>query len=137
MKTKSGNIFAVLSMAALLVSMSPLAIAAGPIDTPEIRAAVQQATTRSDHEAVAKYYENAATQMQAKVKEEKELLEQYENKSYLYGRQAQDLQSHTAALIRRHEQTVAADMQEAALHRQMASKLDKNHAASGTQSRAM
>ena len=126
-----------LSMAALLVSMSPLAIAAGPIDTPEIRAAVQKATTRSDHEAVAKYYENAATQMQAKVKEEKELLEQYENKSYLYGRQAQDLQSHTAALIRRHEQTVAADMQEAALHRQMASKLDKNHAASGTQSPAM
>ena len=124
-------------MAALLVSMSPLAIAAGPIDTPEIRAAVQKATTRSDHEAVAKYYENAATQMQAKVKEEKELLEQYENKSYLYGRQAQDLQSHTAALIRRHEQTVAADMQEAALHRQMASKLDKNHAASGTQSPAM
>ena len=124
-------------MAALLVSMSPLAIAAGPIDTPEIRAAVQKATTRSDHEAVAKYYENAAMQMQAKLKEEKELLEQYENKSYLYGRQAQDLQSHTAALIRRHEQTVAADMQEAALHRQMASKLDKNHAASGTQSRAM
>ena len=124
-------------MAALVVSISPLAIAAGPIDTPEIRAAVQKATTRSDHEAVAKYYENAATQMQAKVKEEKELLEQYENKSYLYGRQAQDLQSHTAALIRRHEQTVAADMQEAALHRQMASKLDKNHAASGTQSRAM
>ncbi|MEO8767170.1 MAG: hypothetical protein ABI363_02305, partial [Nitrosospira sp.] len=93
MKTKSGNIFAVLSMAGLLVSMSPVAIAAEPIDTPEIRAAIQNATTRSDHEAVAKYYENAATQMQAKVKEEKELLEEYENKSYLYGRQAQDLQS--------------------------------------------
>ena len=114
-----------LSMAALLVSMSPLAIAAGPIDTPEIRAAVQQATTRSDHEAVAKYYENAATQMQAKVKEEKELLEQYENKSYLYGRQAQDLQSHTEALIRSYEKTVTANIQEAALHRQMASKLKK------------
>jgi hypothetical protein len=75
--------------------------------------------------------------MQAKVKEEKELLEQYKNKSYLYGRQAQDLQSHTAALIRRHEQTVAADMQEAALHRQMALKLDENHAASDPQSPAM
>jgi hypothetical protein len=137
MKTKSGNIFAMLSMAGLLVSMSPLAIAAEPIDTPEIRAAVQKATTRSDHEAVAKYYENAATQMQARVKEEKELLEQYENKSYLYGRQAQDLQSHTTALIRRYEQTAAADMQEAALHHQMASKLDGNHAASGTQSPAM
>jgi hypothetical protein len=137
MKTKSGNIFAVLSMAALLGSMNSLTIAAEPIDTPEIRAAVQKATTRSDHEAVAKYYENAAMQMQAKVKEEKELLEQYKNKSYLYGRQAQDLQSHTAALIRRHEQTVAADMQEAALHRRMASKLDQNHAASDPQSPAM
>ncbi len=124
-------------MAGLLASMSPLAIAAELTDTPEIRAAVQNATTWSDHEAIAKYYENAATQMQAKVKEEKELLEQYENKSYLYGRQAQDLQSHTAALIRRYEQTVAADIQEAALHRQMASKLDENHAASGTQSPAM
>ncbi|SEO22676.1 hypothetical protein SAMN05216404_11461 [Nitrosospira multiformis] len=137
MKTKSGNIFAVLSMAALLGSVSSLTIAAEPIDTPEIRAAIQKATTRSDHEAVAKYYENAAMQMQAKVKEEKVLLEQYENKSYLYGRQAQDLQSHTAALIRRHEQAVAADMQEAALHRQMASKLDENHAASDRQSPAM
>jgi hypothetical protein len=137
MKTRSGNIFAVLSMAVLLGSMSSLASAAEPIDTPEIRAAVQKATTRSDHEAVAKYYENAALQMQAKVKEEKELLEQYKNKSYLYGRQAQDLQSHTAALIRRHEQTVAADMQEAALHRQMALKLDENHAASDPQSPAM
>jgi hypothetical protein len=137
MKTKSGNIFAVLSMVGLLASMSPLAIAAELTDTPEIRAAVQNATTRSDHEAIAKYYENAAAQMQAKVKEEKELLKQYENKSYLYGRQAQDLQSHTAALIRRHEQAVAADIQEAALHRQMASKLDENHAASSTQSPAM
>ena len=126
-----------LSMAALLGSMNSLTIAAEPIDTPEIRAAVQKATTRSDHEAVAKYYENAAMQMQAKVKEEKELLEQYKNKSYLYGRQAQDLQSHTAALIRRHEQAVAADMQEATLHRQMASKLDENHAGSDPQSPAM
>ena len=126
-----------LSMAALLGLMNSLTIAAEPIDTPEIRAAVQKATTRSDHEAVAKYYENAAMQMQAKVKEEKELLEQYKNKSYLYGRQAQDLQSHTVALIRRHEQTIAADMQEAALHRQMASKLDENHAGSDPQSPAM
>ena len=126
-----------LSMAALLSSMSSLTIAAEPIDTPEIRAAVQKAATRSDHEAVAEYYENAAMQMQAKVKEEKELLEQYKNKSYLYGRQAQDLQSHTEALIRRHEQTIAADMKEAALHRQMASKLDENHAASDFQSPAM
>lgn len=126
-----------LSIAVLLSSTNSLTIAAEPIDTPEIRAAIQKATTPSDHEAVAKYYENAAMQMQAKVKEEKELLEQYKNKSYLYGRQAQDLQSHTAALIHHHEQTVVADTKEAALHRQMASKLDENHASSDRQSPAM
>jgi hypothetical protein len=137
MKTKSGNIFAALSMVGLLASLSPSVTAAQPsvhpVDTPEIRTAAQNATTRSDHEAVAKYYEDAAAQMQVKVKEQKELLEQYENKSYLYGRQAQDLQAHTEALIRNYEQTVKANIQEAALHRQMASKLEENHAASDTQ----
>ncbi|MGH8685886.1 MAG: hypothetical protein ACREUM_11105 [Nitrosospira sp.] len=133
MKTKLGKLFAALSMVGLLASLSPSVTAAQPVDTPEIRAAAQNATTRSDHEAVAKSYEDAATQMQAKVKEQQELLEQYENKSYLYGRQAQDLQSHTQALVREYEQTITANRQEAALHRQMASKLGESHAASGTQ----
>jgi hypothetical protein len=133
MKTKLGKLFAALSMVGLLASLSPSVTAAQPVDTPEIRAAAQNATTRTDHEAVAKYYEDAATQMQAKVKEQQELLEQYENKSYLYGRQAQDLQSHTQALVREYEQTITANRQEAASHRQMASKLGESHAASGTQ----
>ena len=83
-----------------------------------------------DHEVVAKHYDDVAMQAQAKVKEQKELLEQYQNKSYLYGRQAQDLQSHTEALIRDYEQTVTATVREAALHRQMASKLQEKHASS-------
>lgn len=133
MKTNLGKLFAALSMVGMLASLSPVATAAQPIDTPEIRAAVQNAATRSDHEAVAKSYDDAATQLQAKVNEQKELLEQYQNKSYLYGRQAQDLQSHTEALVRQYEQTASANRQEAALHRQMASKLVESHAASGTQ----
>jgi hypothetical protein len=63
------------------------------------------------------------------VKEQKELLEQYENKSYLYGRQAQDLQSHTSALIRDYEESVEVSTKTATLHRQMAAKLNQNHAA--------
>lgn len=134
MKTKSGKIVAAILMIGLLVSLGAPATAA---DTTEIRAAVQNATTRSDHEAIAKHYEAAATQMKAKVKEQKELLEQYQNKSYLYGRQAQDLQSHTEALVRDYEHTARADMQEAASHRQMASKLEENHAATVTRSPAL
>ncbi len=64
-------------------SASSAVVAAQPIDTPEIRAAAQNAATRDEHESIAKYYENTAVQMQAKVTEQKELLEQYENKSYL------------------------------------------------------
>ena len=137
MKTKLGNIFAALSMVGLLASVSHSVTAAQPVDTPEIHAVAQKAVTHSDHEAVAKYYEDAARQMQAKVKEQKELLEQYQEKSYLYGRQAQDLQSHTEALVRDYEQTVSATLQEATLHRQIASKLKKNHAASVTQDSAL
>ena len=135
MKTKSGKFLAAISMIGLLASLSAPATAAD--NSADIRAAVQSATTRSDHEAIAKYYEDAASQIQAKVKEQKELLEQYQNKSYLYGRRAQDLQSHTEALIRDYERTIAADIQEADLHRQLASKLDENHATSGSQSPAL
>ncbi len=129
MKTKFGNVFAALSMIGVLASASSAVVAAQPIDTPEIRAAAQNAATPDEHESIAKYYENTAVQMQAKVTEQKELLEQYENKSYLYGRQAQDLQSHTSALIRDYEKSVKASAKVAALHRQMAAKLNQNHVA--------
>ncbi|MEO7559302.1 MAG: hypothetical protein ABIT23_03485 [Nitrosospira sp.] len=130
MKTKFGNGLAALSMIGALVSTSSSVVAAQPIDTPEIRTAAQNAATRGDHESIAKYYENTAAQMQAKLTEQKELLEQYENKSYLYGRQAQDLQSHTSALIRDYEKSVEASINIATLHRQMAAKLNQNHATS-------
>lgn len=129
MKTKLVNAFAALSMIGILFSASSSVFAMQPIDTPEIRAAAQNAATSSEHEFVAKYYERAAAQLQAKMKEQKEPLEQYENKSYLYGRQAQDLQSHTSALIRDYEKSAEASNKLAALHRQMAAQLNQNHAA--------
>jgi hypothetical protein len=135
MKTKSEKYFAALSMIVLLASLSTGATATHmSVDTPEIRTAAQNASTRSDHEAIARYYEEAATQMKAKLEEQKELLDHYQNKSYLYGRQAQDLQSHTEALVRDYEETVGADIKEATLHRQMASKLEENHATVDVQS---
>ncbi len=61
--------------------------------------------------------------MQAKAKELKLLLEHYEDKSYLYGKKAQDLQAHTEALVRKYENAAKTDAAEAASHRQIASKL--------------
>lgn len=130
---KTKNIFAALSMIGFLASVSSSATAAEPIHASEIRAAAQKAVTRGDHETVAKFYEDAAAQIQAKAKDQQDLLEHYENKSYLYGRQAQDLQSHASAQVREYERAVEANIKEARLHHQMALKADENHAASSPQ----
>ncbi len=132
MKTKLGNLFTAL-MTALLVSLSSLTMAAPPTDTPEIVTVAENTATRRAHEGLAKYYEEAAAQIQAKVEEKKELLEHYEDKSYLYGRRAQDLQSHTHALIRNYEKAVQTNLQAAASHRQIATRLNETHAASDEQ----
>jgi hypothetical protein len=58
--------------------------------------------------------------MQAKAEEQKKLLQHYEEKSYLYGREAQDLISHTGGLVRKYGETAQENRKEAALHQQMA-----------------
>ena len=85
-----------------------------------VRKAAQSARTRGDHDGLGKYFEDAANEMQGKAEEQKKLLQHYEEKSYLYGREAQDLISHTSALVRRYGETAQENRKEAALHRQMA-----------------
>ncbi|SEP05689.1 hypothetical protein [Nitrosovibrio sp. Nv6] len=90
------------------------------VQNENIRQAAQNARTYSDHNALTSYFENAAREMQTKAEEQKKLLEHYEEKGYLYGRQAQDLKSHTAALVRKYEETAEENIKEAAAHRLMA-----------------
>lgn len=85
-----------------------------------------EAEFSKNHDAVAKYYEDSAAEMRAKVQEQKQLLEQYEDKSYLYGKTAQDLQAHTTALIRKYEQAAEADTKKADTHRQIAARIKEN-----------
>lgn len=132
MKTNLANILAALSMTGLLASWGSFAVASQPVGAAEIRAAAESASTQSDHEAVAKQYEEAATELQAKVAEQTDLLEHYEDKGYLYGRRAQDLKSHTHALIRNYEKTVRKNLQAAAMHRQIAARLNESHPSDGT-----
>jgi len=87
-----------------------------PMDMSE---AVQNASSKADHEALAEHYEEAAAQMQAKVDEHKKLLAQYEAKSYIYGRQAQDFKAHCEGLINAYEKAVKANQSMAKMHRQM------------------
>jgi endonuclease III len=82
--------------------------------------AVQNAETKADHESLAKHYEEAAQEMQVKVDEHKKLLGQYESKSYLYGRQAQDIKAHCQRLIDVYENAADANRKMAEIHRGMA-----------------
>ena len=50
--------------------------------------AVQSAKTSSDHETLAKHYDESAKDMQAKVDEHKKLLAQYEGNKAIYGKQS-------------------------------------------------
>ena len=115
---KTRKFFAVLSLG-LLAACAQLSPHEA-VQNTSIRKAAQNARTRSDHDALIKYFEGAATEMQAKAKEQKHLLEHYEKKGYLHGRQAQDLKSHTAALLRKYEANAEENIKEAAAHRQMA-----------------
>jgi hypothetical protein len=139
---KTINIVAALPLLGLLASLSsPVTATVDNSDIPP----EQDAPTGSDHEAIAKYYEDEARKRheivatyyedearkaQAKTRELKLLLEHYEEKSYLYGKKAQDLQAHTTALVRKYEKAATADAKEAATHRQIALKFkEKNYAA--------
>lgn len=115
------NFAAALSLLGLLGGLGPAGTAVA--GNGEVRAGTQNIATRSDHEMVAKYYEDAAGEARAKLDEQKQLLEQYENRSYLYGRQAQDLQAQTDAMIRKLERTVDENIKQAALHRKLAQRL--------------
>ncbi|MFZ2170706.1 MAG: hypothetical protein WAW61_13860, partial [Methylococcaceae bacterium] len=81
--------------------------------------AVQNAETKANHEALAEHYEDAAKEMQDKVDEHKKLLSQYESKSYLYGRQAQDLKAHGQRLIDVYKKAAEENLSMAKLHREM------------------
>ena len=81
--------------------------------------AVQNAESKADHEALAQHYEEVAKEMQLKVDEHKKLLSQYESKSYLYGRQAEDMKAHCRRLIDVYEKAAEENLSMAKLHRQM------------------
>jgi hypothetical protein len=116
MKTRTFLAAMSLSFMAACAQISPRDV----VDTPVIEKAVQNGQTPNDHYALTKYFEGAAREMQVKAAEKKKLLEHYEDKSYLYGREAQDLISHTAAMVRRYNETAREDLKEAAAHRRMA-----------------
>ena len=104
-------LFLTLGLLAACAEMNP-----HPMDMSQ---SVQNAKSKADHEALAQHYEEAAKEMQLKVEEHKKLLNQYESKGYLYGRQAEDLKAHCLRLIDVYEKAAEANLEMAKMHRQM------------------
>ena len=114
---KTGTPFALVALFGLLVSCT---INPHPMDMTQ---AVQSAKSPSDHEALAKHYEDAAKDMQAKAEEHRKLLAQYEaRRNVFYGKQGGSLVSHCQALVRSYEQAAADNRSMAESHRQMAAE---------------
>lgn len=80
----------------------------------------------NDHAALAKYYELLAKEAEVKLQENKAVLEEYENHSYYYGRQGQDLKSHTTANIREYKKQLAESLSNADLHHRIALEQQNN-----------
>jgi hypothetical protein len=123
MKRRFPAVLFVLSLLASCAPMSPYEI----VDSPALRKTVESARTRDDHEALTRHFEMLGGEMRRKAEEQRQLLQHYEEKSYLYGRQAQDRQSHTWALMRKYEQAAKTSQSNAASHRQIAAELERNN----------
>lgn len=83
------------------------------------------ARTYGDHTRLAEQYQRMAKEFQIKTAKQKELLQHYEEKAYLYGKQAQDTQSRARALGRKYRREAEEAIKLAAFHQKMASEIAK------------
>lgn len=109
------NAFVILAIAALSASCAH--VDPHPMD---MSAALQNARTRADHEALAKHYDEAAKKMQAKADRQKRMLAEYQKHRHYYGRRAEDLMEHSQALLRVYEEAAKANENLAHYHRLLA-----------------
>jgi hypothetical protein len=122
---KTGNYFLIAATVGLLAACAPMS-AYEVVNSPAVLQRVENARTRADHAALSTYFENLAAEMRIKAEEQRQLLQHFQEKSYLYGRQAQDRKSHTWALMHRYEQAAKTSLGKAASHRRLAAGLEQD-----------
>jgi hypothetical protein len=82
----------------------------------------------NDHQALVVHYESLAKHAKVRLKENKKILADYEDRSYYYGRKGLDLQSHTSANIRYYEKTLTNSLSQVAFHKKKALAQQKDNA---------
>jgi hypothetical protein len=121
MKSKTERLVAVLSAVSLLASCAETS--ALEKKNANSHVASENAKGPADHDRLARQYENTAKRLLTKVEEQRKLLKHYEEKSYLYGRQAQDNKSHPEALLNKYQHDAEETLKQAAFHHKMATQL--------------
>ncbi len=81
--------------------------------------AMPKGIAANDHDALVVHYESITKHAKIRLKENKKILADYEDRPYYYGRRGLDLQSHTLANIRMYEKTLTESMKYAALYKKM------------------
>jgi len=71
------------------------------------------------HEALIRHFEEEAKQVQMMIDKHKKILSQFESKSYVYGRHAEDLKTHSEEVINLYEKAVVTNREMAELFRDM------------------
>ncbi|HLF96491.1 MAG TPA: hypothetical protein VI457_05055 [Methylococcaceae bacterium] len=86
----------------------------------DMSAAVAGAKTAADHTDLAKHYDDAAKDMDARVVEHKKLLAHYQKESYLHPKQTPSMADHCQMLINLYQKAAEENRMMADSHRQMA-----------------
>ncbi|MBX3618262.1 hypothetical protein [Nitrosomonas sp.] len=90
------------------------------VSLPFGSASAEEILTAQDHLQIAKRHEALLKEAEAKLVEHQAALEDYESRSYYYGRGGQDFQSHEKANIREYEEIVVENKAQAELHYKLA-----------------
>lgn len=77
-----------------------------------------------DHKALAKKYEGLAKDMQTKVQEQKEIVNQ-KSRSSRFGKRGKNIKSHITYKIDRYEKAAQENLDKAAYHREMSAKTNQ------------
>ncbi len=82
--------------------------------------------SKNDHEALAKYYEGLVSEAKVRLQENKEILKEYEEHPYYFGRQGMEVKSHASANIREYEKALLESQINADIHRRIALEMKAN-----------
>ena len=121
MKTEIRNFVAAVATLGLLASCAQTDFLKG--QSGNTSATSQNTGVLGDHDIIARRYENTAKELLVKAAEREQMLQHYEDKSYLYGRRGQDFQAQAIALERKYKLASEKATSLAAFHYKMASEL--------------